>query len=298
MSRIAILGATSQIAGDFIVRAAGQHTLFLYARQPGPVRGFQALPFSEFGKLSYDAVINFVGAGDPAKIKELGTAIFDITQEFDALALDFIKKNPACRYIFLSSGVASGKDFLTEASEMTKWLTDVPSLAAQDYYSAAKFQAEARHRALPDLPIVDIRLFNYFSCTSDTAARFFITDLIRSIRDKTVFKTSSDIMVRDYMHPADFYQFVELLLTAPPFNRAVECYSRAPVDKITLLKEMKVRLGLQYEVSEERPALVNATGSKPYYYSTDRAAADFGYKPKYSSIDGLVKEISELFAKQ
>ena len=103
MSRIALLGATSQIARDFADLAAGHHTLSLYARRPEMIIG--ALPFSEFGKTPQDMVVNFVGAGDPARIRQAGIGIIDTTQEFDELALDFIKKNRNCRYIFLSSGV-------------------------------------------------------------------------------------------------------------------------------------------------------------------------------------------------
>jgi nucleoside-diphosphate-sugar epimerase len=292
MSRIAILGATSQIARDFTALASGHHTLFLYARRPEAVRG--ALPFTEFGKEPYDAIINFVGAGDPARVKEMGRTILDTTREFDELALDFVKKNPACRYLFLSSGVASGRDFSSEASTATKDLTDIAALAPQDYYRAAKFQAEARHRALADLPIIDLRVYNYFSHTGDWSARYFMTDLVRAIRDKTVFKTSADIMVRDYLHTEDFYQLVDLLLAAPPVNKAVECYSRAPADKATLLKEMAGRFGLRHEIAEAKTVVVNATGAKPYYYSTNRDAADFGYKPRYSSIAGLLQEVSKL----
>ena len=279
MSRIAILGATSQIARDFVSLASARHTFSLYTRRPDAMTGVKALHFSEFGKTPQDVVINFVGAGDPARVKQMGITILDTTQQFDELAIDFIKKNPACRYIFLSSGVASGRDFASETSTAQKDLTDITVLAPQDYYSAAKFQAEARHRTLADMPIIDLRVFNYFSSTGDPAARYFAADLARAIRDKTVFKTSADPMVRDYIHPEDFH------------------YSRAPVDKLTLLREMADRHGLQYEISEAKPAIVNATGSKPYYYSTSHIAAEFGYKPKYSSLEGLVKEMALLFPK-
>ena len=124
-----------------------------------------------------------------------------------------------------------------------------------------------------------------------------MTDLVRAIRDKTVFKTSADVMVRDYIHPEDFHQLVDLLLTPPPVNGAIECYSRAPVDKLTLLKEMGNRFGLRYEIAEAKTVVVNATGAKPYYYSTNRDAAVCGYKPKYTSLEGVIKETELLFPK-
>jgi len=36
--------------------------------------------------------------------------------------------------------------------------------------------------------------------------------------------------------------------------------------------------------------VVNATGSKPHYYSLNRQAAELGYHPAYSSLDGVVAE--------
>jgi hypothetical protein len=41
--------------------------------------------------------------------------------------------------------------------------------------------AEAKHRALFNFSIVDVRVFNYFSHTQDMNARFLITDIVRAI---------------------------------------------------------------------------------------------------------------------
>jgi hypothetical protein len=41
---------------------------------------------------------------------------------------------------------------------------------------------------------------------------------------------------------------------------------------------------------------MNATGKKPLYYSLNKKAADFGYEPQYSSMDGLIKEFQVYFS--
>jgi nucleoside-diphosphate-sugar epimerase len=158
----------------------------------------------------------------------------------------------------------------------------------------AKLHAECRHRSLPHLPIVDIRVFNYFSHTQDLSARFLITDILRAIRDKAVLTTSPAYMVRDYLHPADFHQLVLALLTAPPANTAVDCYSRGPIDKIALLTAMQEKFKLRYEITETT-AGVNATGSKSHYYSLNSRAADFGYQPTLSSLQGVLQEAQRTF---
>ncbi len=121
----------------------------------------------------------------------------------------------------------------------------------------------------------------------------WIMDILRAIRDKTVLKTSPDYIVRDYLHPSDFYKLVNTLLSAPATNAVVDCYSRAPIDKPNLLAAMEEKFGLRYEIIEAT-AGVNATGSKPHYYSLNTRAADFGYQPSFTSLEGLKLEMEKI----
>jgi hypothetical protein len=56
---------------------------------------------------------------------------------------------------------------------------------------------------------------------------------------------------------------------------------------------MQEKFGLQYETTEAT-AGVNATGSKPHYYSLNNRAAEFGYMPKLTSLDGILTESREM----
>lgn len=301
--RIAILGATSQIAKDLVLlfSAESDHDLTLFARRPevltqwlanvGMPRKYAVSDLAAFGvDRRFKAVLNFVGVGDPAQAAAMGASIFEVTLKYDVLAMDYIQLHPECRYIFLSSGAAYGAGFEKPANEHTQTVVGINNLQPQDWYGVAKMYAECRHRALPQLPIVDIRVFNYFSHTQDLSARFLITDILRAIHEKAVFKTSPGYIVRDYLHPSDFYNLVSKILVAPAQNAAVDCYSKAPIDKPRLLTAMQEKFGLMYEITKF-PNSINATGSKPCYYSLNRRAADFGYKPSLSSLEGLVKEI-------
>jgi nucleoside-diphosphate-sugar epimerase len=305
--RIALLGATSQIAKDLVLSFCAQssHELVLYARRPevvsqwlagvGLVGRYAVADFTAFNAdAHFDVILNFVGVGNPAQAAAMGASIFDVTLKYDELALDYVRQRPDCRYIFLSSGAAYGASFDEPVNENTKAVIAINNLQPQDWYAVAKLHAECRHRSLPHLPIVDIRVFNYFSHTQDMSARFLMTDILRAIRDKTVLQTSSDYIVRDFLHPADFYQLVSVLLTAPPTNTALDCYSKAPIDKPTLLAAMQEKFELQYEITEAR-AGVNATGSKPHYYSLNTRAADFGYQPAFTSLQGVLRETDRVF---
>lgn len=300
--RIAILGATSHIAKDLIlsfVRADQGQELYLFARRPGPVsawldtvglaKRFYVTDFAAFGSRDCDVIINFVGVGNPAQAATMGSAIFDITLRYDELALDFLREHPACRYLFLSSGAAYGSTFDEPVGRTSKAVITLNDLPSQEWYGVAKLHAECRHRSLSDMAIIDIRVFNYFSRTQDLSARFLLTDIVRNIRDRTILQTTPDYIVRDFLHPADFCNLIHSLLSSPPANAAVDCYTRAPIDKPGLLTEMQRQLGLRYEVSQA-PGAVNATGTKPYYYSLNKRAADFGYVPTRTSIQGILEE--------
>jgi nucleoside-diphosphate-sugar epimerase len=308
--RLAILGATSHIAKDLVqsFAAHSSHELVLYARRPDVVAQwltrvdladrYAVADFAGFSSdENFDAILNFVGVGDPAQAAAMGASIFDITLKYDELALDYVRQHPACRYIFLSSGAAYGASFDAPVDANTKAIIAINNLQPQDWYAVAKLHAECRHRALAHLPIVDIRVFNYFSHTQDLAARFLITDIVRAIRDKTVLKTSSAYMVRDYLHPSDFYGLISAILTSPATNAALDCYSKAPIEKTTLLAALQAKFGLQYEVVQTASG-INATGSKPCYYSLNRQAEGFGYEPSLTSVQGILEETSRALTPQ
>jgi nucleoside-diphosphate-sugar epimerase len=305
MMKIAILGATSQIARDLIVSfsAVEDTHLHLFARRPNEVTKWLASvgltgrypvdEFSGFARHEFETVINFVGVGNPAQAEAMGNSIFEVTLRFDEMVLDYLQVHPACRYLFLSSGAAYGSNFNEPAKRDTPAIVAINDLASHEWYGVAKLHAECRHRTHPELPIIDIRVFNYFSRTQDISSRFLITDILRAIRDKAVLKTSPDYIMRDFLHPSDFYQLISSLLAAPATNMAVDCYSLAPIDKETLLKTMQEKFGLQYVITAATTA-VNATGSKPHYYSLNKRAADFGYQPSLTSLEGILRETKSI----
>lgn len=306
--KIAILGATSQIARDLTVsfsKVADKH-LHLFARRvdevtkwlvsEGLAERYPVDEFCEFAKHEFDAVINFVGVGNPAQAVAIGNSIFEVTLRFDEMAMEYLRIHPTCRYLFLSSGAAYGSAFDEPAQRNTPAVMAINDLAAHEWYGVAKMHAECRHRAHPELSIVDIRVFNYFSCTQDISARFLIADILRAIRDNIVLQTSSDYIVRDFLHPSDFYRLVGALLSAPAANAVVDCYTRAPIDKPALLAAMQKEFGLRYETIEA-PTSVNATGTKPYYFSLNTRAADFGYLPTLTSLEGIAREMEMIFSR-
>jgi len=304
--KIAILGATSQIAQDLMLSFSNHkdYDLFLFGRNLGLLNNwigrqsldgsYHAQDYSYFNKSQrYDVIINFVGIGDPIKAQKMGSDIFKITEQYDDIALDYVRCHKETKYIFLSSGAVYGGKYEEPVNENTVAMIDINNLDSTDWYTVAKLYAEAKHRSLSDLPIVDIRVFNYFSHTQNMDARFLITDIVRAIKNKEVFKTSAENIVRDFITPPDFYRLIQAIIDYSPINLALDCYTKAPVSKLDLLANFESKFGMQYKINKSVD-IINATGAKLNYYSTNYMAKDIGYKPKKNSLDGIIQEIIKL----
>ncbi|MBH3428768.1 NAD-dependent epimerase/dehydratase family protein [Pseudomonas alkylphenolica] len=302
--KIALLGATSHIAKDLVASIA-EHTAYhcsLFMREPGRLdagiqaiaeqKSFPVLDYASFDcTLHFDAIINFVGVGDPARAIQMGEAIFSVTEQYDKLALSYLEHKPDCKYIYLSSGAAYGSNFETPITEASKSTFAINASQPQDWYGTAKLLAECRHRTLPGSAIVDVRVFSYFSHRQATGARFFLSDILRALQSGTVLEVSPDDMIRDYLVPADFLQLIDKILQAPAVNDVVDCYTLAPVNKFDLLSALHDEFGLKYTIVGDQ-AKVNATGPKANYYSLNRKAERlFGYAPGNTSSSGIVSEI-------
>lgn len=316
---LAILGATSRLAMDFVLGAAPLGATFaLYARRPDAVRAFlhdNGLPEGwargtlgsldadcgdsggeNFGREDFGGVLNFVGVGDPAKAKAMGASIFEATAASDRLALTLLGRAPATPYVFMSSGAVYGTGFDTPATADTPSCVPVNRLAPQDYYSIAKLHAEAVHRSCEGRTIIDVRIFNYLSRRLDPSARFFVTDMIRAIREDAVFETADVPMFRDFLAPQDLRDLLLACLAAPHgTNMPVDAYSRAPIGKRELLDLMADEFGLRYRFTGGGNT-VNATGAKPFYFSENRAAADLAFAPRFTSADAIRSEVGAMLS--
>lgn len=304
---LAFLGANSQIARDLIraMHSQQKHRLLLYVRDVPAMQAWllkECLTheisvhcYADYDKDPHDIVLNFVGIGDPRRASEMGASIFEITCQYDDMALAGLKKNPQRRYLFISSGAVYGNNFTKPVNETSEAHISINAITPQNYYALAKLHVEIRHRLMTNLAIVDLRIFNYFSRTQELSARFFITDLLRAIRSGETVQVSSDFMVRDYLHPADFHQLIECILQAPPQNTAIDCYTAAPVEKPILLQTLSEHFGLRYKIkSAMNDIAINATGEKSHYYSLNRRANTLGYTPVYSSLSGVLEEVNAL----
>ena len=165
----------------------------------------------------------------------------------------------------------------------------VNHVTTEDYYSIARLNSEAKHRAFKDLNIVDLRIFSYFSRFIDLADNYFITELLDCVLKKKVFATNNMNFIRDYLHPEDLFSIIRKCMDAGKINVVFDVTSAKPVEKREILDYFSLEYGLKYEVGRSL-SHVSPTGSKNIYYSKYNKALGIGYKPKFSSMDTLKQE--------
>ena len=307
--KIAFLGGSSQIAKDLLIifNNSQSASIDLYCRDVDSLKCWldiqnlnsrvEVLDLRFFStSISYDAVINFIGSGDPSRTFAMGKSIVEVTEYYDLMVLDYLKAHKTCKYIFFSSGAIYGGNYFHPVSAKTKSTINMNNIADVDWYGLAKLMAECRHRLMTESSIIDLRIFNYFSRTQDLDASYFISQMIRCILDGKTLSTSADNIVRDYLNPEDLFSLINMIINeALHLNTSIDLYSLAPIAKFELLDAMKP-YGLNYEVKKTVGQIVNATGVKYKYFSKNKFAAKLGYKPKYSSISGIKKELSEILS--
>lgn len=302
--QIAILGATSEIAKDLVLSMSKfeEFKISLYARDTSMLQGwliknnienqYEVCNINSFNYYEkYEAIINFIGVGNPAKTSQMGDAIYEITRKYDDIALSYIEKHPGTKYIFLSSGAVYGSIFFEGPADINKKINiDINTIGKEDYYGLAKLSAELKHRSMPGLNIIDLRVFNYFSSTQDMESRFLVMDIARAIKNKLEFKTDEEDIVRDYLGPEDFFNMVKCILKVEQINTALDCYTLEPINKLHMLAEFRKIYNLNYLIVKNNfPSI--GTGSKKYYYSKNKMALNLGYIPSMSSMDNLKKEM-------
>ena len=297
--KIAILGATSEIAKDLILSFEDAE-LHLFARNKLALdhwlvqheKKYVTRFLSDFSRHhEFDAIINFIGAGSPTRIQNMGSNISYVTGFYDLMVLDYLEQHKDCQYIFISSGAVFGDNFDTPANAQKVSSFPINDIQPHHYYGIAKAQAEYRHR-LSDRNIIDLRVYNYYSSTMNPVHQFMVSKMVDAVQRDETFVADKNPLCRDYMGPKDFYQMIKVLLRNNTINQPVDCYSRSPVTKEQLLEGMQKRYGMKYVLTKASP--YHPAAVKPCYYSTNTAAYTLGYRPTLTSLESIFEEADKI----
>ena len=308
--KIAIIGASSQIAKDLIIsfHEKTNYDCFLFSRNTEKVSKnfisrfnnfrYENLLYDSFSiNDHYDLIINFISIVNEVFNDTSCSQVFKVAEKFDSMILNYLIKHPKTKYIFLSSGAVYGEIFDEPADNSSFAKFNVNNFQFKDYYSISKFYLEAKHRSMKNFSIIDLRVFNYFSSTQDLNANYLIIDVINALLNKKILATTSENITRDYITPYDFFNLIQKIIIFGELNIALDCYSKAPTTKFELLAKLERDFGLAYNVIGNE-SQKNVKNIKMNYFSKNKLAETIGYFPKYNSIDGILKEINILLSSQ
>ena len=301
---IAFFGASSQIAKGLIKNFIRVETnkLYFFVRDKESFTDWlidkklnfdnsQIKSYDEFSKeLYFDLLINCIGAGDPQKTEDLSSSIISITEKYDLQVLRYLESHSNTKYIFLSSGAAYGNIFSIPPETYDQQNLDINSNRSEDMYAISKMMAERRHRDNPQYSIIDIRIFSYFDSEVNINNRFFLTDALRSVYENKIFITNRKNIIRDYIGANDLYQLILQMTARSHLNTVVDTYSRAPIDKFSILEVLTKNFEFKYKF-EDTDVGLNATGNKEKYYSRNFCARKYGYTPTLSS-EGIIISVA------
>ncbi len=296
---IAIFGANGHIAKNLVHHFLKntEHKLFLFSRNKTKSQRFVSSitanknifygSYENIHSQSFDVIINCIGISNPSDITKYGNEILTLSERYDDLIIEYLKKNNSCQYLNFSSGVVYG-DFsqpVNDESLLNLSLNDI----SNDPYSLSKIRSETKHRLLSSLNIVDIRIFNFFSRFIDLNTGFFISEIISSINSNKEFFTNKQNFYRDFLHPDDLFHLISLCIKNPKLNFALDAYSISPISKYDILKEFTDLYNLKYSFNNDLK-IEEPTGFKEKYYSLSRKAKNIGYLPIHSSLETLLTE--------
>ncbi|WP_222708624.1 NAD(P)-dependent oxidoreductase [Paenibacillus sp. N3.4] len=297
--RVAIFGATGHIGKNIVLGLYKEFELTLFARSQEKLEIFmnnnkiiskvRVLNFELFMEVDFDIIINCIGIGDPGKLKTNISSVFFITEKYDNMILIYLENNPDSLYINFSSGAAYLSNFEKPSTVTTQTNISINKLTPADCYGISKINSEAKHRILDNFNIVDLRIFGFFSRHIDVNSNFFMTDLIRCLYYDEILVTSSEDIMRDYVHPADLVSLIILIADKKSVNDVYDVYSLQPTTKFKILEEFSARYGLRYEYNKNTN-LSSVTGNKHNYFTQYVHAQTLGFSPKFDSITTIIDE--------
>jgi nucleoside-diphosphate-sugar epimerase len=297
--KIAILGAAGHLSKcAFWVFSRNEYNeIYLYSRFPDRLKGFSKQSqsknvilrnYADFFNADYDIIFNGVGTWDtPGANADM---IFEITEYYDNMVIKYQTSHSNCTSVHISSGAAYASDFLNPVDFSTKTQITINNFAVGDYYSIAKINSEAKHRAHSGLNIVDLRLFGFFSRFMSLEYKYLLSGLINAVKNRTVFHVIKENFWRDYIHLDDFSMLLLAIAAVDKINTAIDVRSRQPVSKEEIIKLFtdKYNLKIESDINVE----ISKTGVKPHYYSVMNSEI---YSPRYTSLETIQTELQYFF---
>jgi len=280
MKRVALIGANSQVSRSIIPNLKKSFLLDIYSKKPyqSKDKSFKKYKIQNFPiNKNIVAVINAEGPGDP-KVHKNTKNIFKLFNNLDNKILKFISKNPKIKYINISSGI------VLNVSKLSKNKNKYD-------YANTKFYLEKKHRGYKNLKIYDLRVFGFFSRFISPEAGYFLSEILKSLKEKSILNVDSYNNVNDFIGGYDLSNFIKILINGNFTNRYFNLLSKKRSKKFEILKFFKKYYGLKFTINK---SLILNRKYKKIKLINKKFANSSTFKPKYSSMSLIKKEVKVL----
>ena len=300
-----IIGPNSQIGKSLLCSFINREEVYVmssnflelerFTKKLDERKKIHTLEFSPFDKFSppsdLSCIINCSGIGDPKKNEETLTISNDYSEILDFKIIDYLKKNPKISYFSMSTGgFFLGNGNYDEARGRREIRINIDRKDT-NFYLLKKLKTEVIHRKFADLKIIDLRIFGFISEFINIEANFFFSFLIKSIIEKTEFKTNPSNFIRDYINTDDIVRIIDLTLLEPR-NDAIDIFSTEPITKLEMLNFFIKNYNLRCsDIFDE----INPM-KKPQIISNCEKAKKIGFVSKASSIENIKYFSEKIFS--
>ncbi len=242
---------------------------------------------------SYKLIINCIGVWKPNILKEIWWKIIFLTEKYDNLIIDYLKKNKETLYVHMSSWAVYKGNFSKAIDSDTHTNININNIDDSYYYFTSKLYAEIKHRSLSDLKIVDLRIFSFYSQFIDIDASFFMSQLIKSIKNKTPFQTNTHDFIRDFISPFSLFTIILKLLQKKHINTWFDVVSDAPITKNEILDLLQKKYTLTIKYTDINFDTIS--WKKDIYYSKSTKLKNTIWEyTDISSQDTIIEETNKI----
>jgi nucleoside-diphosphate-sugar epimerase len=285
IKKIAIFGANGHIAKNIIYYFLQQENveLYLFTTNKSKCQNFinslkqnnynyKIKVYEQFNLYKYDCIINCIGLGTFRKDFNF-TNYFKVIEYYDNLIISYLQKHSTCNYINMSSGAVHKEIHIND-------------FKVEDIYTITKLNSEYKHRTYGNLKIIDLRIYSFFSRFADIENdNYFINEIINCILKNKEFNTTTDNIIRDFIHPVDFMNIIKECIQMQN-NCFFEIGTKDNISKNEILNYFQQNYNLKINYTNE----INyntLSGSKLQYYPE---IISNKFNIQYSSLDTIKSE--------
>ena len=145
-----------------------------------------------------------------------------------------------------------------------------------------------------NLKIYDLRVFGFFSRYISYDAGFFLSQILKSIKNNKILKIDPNNKLLDYIGGYDLYIFLKKIINKNYSSGTFNLLSRRSVNKFEILRFFKKKYNLKFSIKKIKYPCENNL-KRSLINKNKKVIRSIFFRPKYSSIELIKSEVKYMF---